>query len=136
MDIERKRLRRGTPQEIAIVARELSRLARREVNENFIRDIFNRLIESRLLQKIFTGRIDQINLRDLRHPRIRFEDRLERIDKAGILKRLLPKTDRQLWQDVKKNIRLTEGKFKEADISETSGRAINDLLLYKDNNVG
>ena len=97
---ERKPIRRGTPQQIAQVAQELSRLARREVNINFVRSLFDSAIENQLLQKILSGNIRDINIRDLRHPRLTYEDRLEGIDRAGILKQLLPKTTRQLIDEI------------------------------------
>lgn len=99
--MENKRIiRRGTPEQIALVARELSRLARREVNINFVRGLFDSVIENQLLQKILSGNIKDINIRDLRHPRVTYEDRLEGIDRAGILKSLLPKTTRQLVDEI------------------------------------
>jgi len=117
MSIKRRAVRRGTPGEIALLTRELSALARREVNVNFIKSIFDTLVENRLLQKILSGRISEINMRDLRHPRMKYEDRLEKVDKAEILKKFLPKTDAQLIRDIKTNVPINN--------DET------DLILYK-----
>lgn len=123
MDIKR----RTRQDEIKILARELSRIAGRNIKFQFVRDMFERLIQNRLLQKLLTGDYANINLRDLKDLRVKYEDRLKGIDKAGILKRLLPKTDQQLIDEIDRTYTLDE----KEDITYT-GKKVKDLFLLRD----
>jgi len=117
MDTKRRPVRRGQPQEIARIAKYLGDIGVRQVQRRVLKNAVDTFIQSPILQKLFAGKIDEIKIRDLRKPVITYEEVIEGLDIGGILKRIAPRTTRQIIDE------LDETKFQ--------GDEKKDLIVYR-----